>query len=69
MFSFYFPESEHRYRVLTLPWPRTEVISGDAAPLSWKGFQLFEVIKLVLKCLEGSGLKKKNGAYILDLPL
>lgn len=52
--SFYFPES--RVRVLTLPWPRAEIISGDASHGS-----------LFLWGPKESGLKK-NGAFILHLP-
>lgn len=63
--SFYFPEP--RVRVLNLPWPRAEIISGDATAVLCRVSVITSHGSLFLWGPKESGLKK-NGAFILHLP-
>ena len=65
--SFHFPPPEHRFRVLTLPWPRAEVISEDATAIKWRVSVTPSHGSLFSWGPEGSG-PEKNWASILDLP-
>lgn len=51
--QFYFPESEHRFKVHILLWPRLKIISEDTVYISCKGFPSYE--SLFLKAQRGLG--------------